>query len=752
MPNTNPLNLFPATTTPQSAHQKLQRLLSATFNRGPTSIQSTLATSLLDDRIEYISTLDLNRAASYTFGYQYNGVESVACELWELTLDAVLLKCTEHSVLALTKTISLVEHVLVNGSEGVCMDGALLHRVEVAVGPLRELNTALVEQGIVERILNYDNQRNDDNYTNNNNNNNKNGNDVILDTIQGLGEQLNNFSNRAAATMLKLRGGSIDKAHPVRTAANKLYTLVSNPNNLRQKRLQTSQTRSPNDPLVPIGSANKVGFITDEGRYELLQRQMKREEREHRDKQLREEQKLKQTRSNLLGPASTDAFGGGYYTGATNNNGGKSQVVGAAHSLEDMIKSAKFELEQHKNRRAEQIASLQKGYSDNPTKKMAQKLKELDDVTRDDPKFIEKERGLQQALEYLEELQREQLLGSDEGVGDLLGGGDDLLLSGNNDNTTMNGVIMKNGTMSSSQAFGSGNDDLLGLQSSVTTSVSAPSNDVFGAFSTSGTTTTTADLLGFDDFSSPPQVQQQQQPQLSISQPFQESDSTISNPISMMGNSSVLPSPDNLEMRPSLVTGMRGPTSTDNSNTDSDDLWKGWHATTSSTNAPMAPSEDISSFGAMGGIPGSSIQQPQVEDDDEDAKLEKERKMNMAAGLFAGVIPDGTSSKRMPMNTTTAPIHDPFESMLSPPIDAPPLPPPPLPTPPEAPPPPPPSMPPPPPPPNEAPPPPPPTDNNASVEQMQEIIRQQQEQMNQMMQMMQQMGMQGGAPPNGNMY
>eukprot|EP00574_Skeletonema_japonicum_P002795 CAMPEP_0201714252 /NCGR_PEP_ID=MMETSP0593-20130828/816_1 /ASSEMBLY_ACC=CAM_ASM_000672 /TAXON_ID=267983 /ORGANISM="Skeletonema japonicum, Strain CCMP2506" /LENGTH=759 /DNA_ID=CAMNT_0048203517 /DNA_START=229 /DNA_END=2505 /DNA_ORIENTATION=- len=759
MLNNNPLNLFPTTLTPQAIHLKLTKLLYNTLNRGPTQIQTTIASSLFNDQMEYMSTLDMNRAASFTFGYQniidtttgFNGGgggESVANEIWELVLDAVLCRPSEHSILCLTKTISLVEHVLIHGAERVCCDGQLLSRIEMVVGPLRELNTALVEQKLIEQILNTNNNS-DDNHSNNPNGGGR-GNemDVVL-TPNGIGEQLTNFSTRAAATMIKLRGGSIDKGHPVRMSAEKLYVLVSNPNKLQQVRLEKAAASTTS--LVPIGSANKAGFITDEGRYRLLQQKMARDEKDQRDAQRKEELKLRQTRSNLIGPASTDGFGGGYISG-TSGGGGGSVVVGAAHSLEDMIKSAKFELEQHKNKRAEKIASIRKGYSDNPME-VARKLRELDlkdDVTKD-PKFLEKERGLKEALEYLEELQRDQeqqekekKVVDDTNVGDLLGGGAGDIFGGNN--MGVNGA-----TTNYRQAFGGDSEDLLGFQTNVAPTPApvlpvSSKTDVFGAVSSSGGT---ADLLGFDAFAGPsqqrPQQSQQQHHQFSQTQPNQNNSANMSNSSSMMGNGSFLPSPEKLEMRPSLVTGIRGPTPTaEHSNTDSDDLWKGWHAT-SSTNESVVPAvsttytDDISSFGAMGGTPGSSIQQLE---EDEDAKLEKERKMNMAAGLFAGVFPDNNTSSNAPMNSiSSGTISDPFESMLpTPPMEAPP--PPPI----EAPPPLPPNVPPPPPP-NEPPPPPQPNNNgDASVEQMQEIIRQQQQQMNQMMQMMQQMGMQGGAP------
>jgi len=184
--------------------------------------------------------------------------------------------------------------------------------------------------------------------------------------------------------------------------------------------------------------------------------------------------------------------------------------------------------------------------------------------------------------------------------------------------------------------------------------------------------------------------------------------------------------------------------------------------------------DDVSSMGAMGGVQGTPIgslskSSLQQKADEEEAQAEKSRKMQIAAGLFAGVpshpqqapIMQQNSSNISPMDdlipvsqasSTTNNIsvfdnahndvptsgtfgmamggsssHDNNNTSIPiPPPMAPP--PPPQPT----------AM-------------APPTnnnnllDNNPSVEQMQEMIRQQQEQMNQMMQMMASMQ----APNNG---
>jgi hypothetical protein len=480
---------------------------------------------------------------------------------------------------------------------------------------------------------------------------------------------------------------------------------------------------------------------------------MEREEKDLQAKQWKEEQEMKQTRSNLVGPSATDGFGGGYIASNASGGGNSRQVVGAAHSLEDMIKSAKYELEKHKNKRQEQISSLKSGYSDNPNE-VARKIYELEqnDVTND-PKFIEKEKALRDALEYLEELQREQQEQQQQ-EGDLLGGGD---LFGNNHHDSTN-----------HNSSGGDTDDLLGFQSSSNNAVSQPL-DVFGGGGLEPSSTAgTADLLGFDGFSSgtshqqqptqPPQQfqhhqQQHQQQHHQLSQPQH-----YQNTVNSVGSNNFMPSRAErpMEMRPSLVTGgVRGSsTATGGKSNTEDDIWKGWHATSNDRNTVPASNgtEDISTMGAMGGIPGSSFQ---TEQDDEEIRLERERKMNMAAGLFAGVIPEDNANAKTiagegnQMNNafSAAPASDPDPfgfALPPPPMDAPP-PPPPMDAPP------PPNEMPPPPPPNEAPPPP-PSNDDQSVEKMQEIIRQQQEQMNQMMAMMQKMGMQGGsANTNGGM-
>ena len=772
----NALNLFPTTQTPQQTQTKLRNIVyHATLNaRGPTEIQSTLAYSLYDDSMEYLNTLEMNRAASYTFGYHnsygQNGTtanelgggthgESIASEMWELALDWTLSQYTQHSVLAITKTISLIQHVLLHGSEACVMNGELLYKIEMAVEPLRNLNTALAEAQMVDHILNNEGRATGEN-------------DIVLST-DGIGHQLAQLGTKATATMLKLKGGSVDKGYPVRTAASKLYGIVSVPINLRQMRMQQQQ-QQPAGSLVPIGSTNQVGYITDEGRYRLLQQKMAAEEKALKQKQWQEQQRLKQTKSNLAGASATDSFGGGYASSNNGSNGGK-VVVGAAHSLEDMIKTAKYELEQHKSKQQQKISSLKKGYSDDPMTR-ARQLEELQrSNVGDDPDFSKKEKALQDALEYLEEMQQlEQEKVSDLLEGDLLG------------NTNASGVMANNYSAS---------DDLLGFSTS-TTAAATSQIDVFGVSapmaSNVGAGGGSADLLGFNGLTSGgvncnvvSRDAFSPQPMPVNSMNNLPSSNGMMNavhhhtPATMNGGGSMANNP-NLDFRPSLVTGMRGETG-NNANNSADmpgSSFRQLPTTNITPNFSDIPHNDVSTMSAMGGVQGTLIMNPLQQEMDEEAEAENSRKMQMAAGIFAGVVPASQQQKPIMQSGNSSNISalDELISVSEPPSAPPPTaafdtpndttplasmptnntfgmgpmggssnqtastpPAPPIMAPP--------------PPPTEAPPPPPPPPpqvgdsllgNNPTVEQMQEMIRQQQAQMNQMMQMMAQM-----QPPNG---
>ena len=622
----NALNLFPVVQTPQQAQVKLQRLTYSATNRGPTEIQRTLSLSLYDDGVQYMNTLDMNRAASYTFGYRssygQNGTtvnslgggthgESVADEMWSLLVDLTLSKYTQHSPLALTKAINLIQHVLLHGSEACVMNGELLYKIEMAVEPLRNLNTALVEQQMLEQILNSEGIAGRDN-------------DIVL-SPEGIGHQLSQLGTRATATMLKLRGGSVDKGYPVRTSASKLYGIISNPNNLRQLRMQ----QQPGDSLVPIGRLNQVGYITDEGRYRVLQEKMAVEERTLKQKQLLEQQRMNQTRSNLAGTSATDSFGGGYTSNAC-GSGGK-LVVGAAHSLADMIESAKYELEQNKTKHNQKVSSLKKGYSDDPSAR-AQQLQELErNRFESDPEFIRKEKALQDALEYLEEMQRLE----HEKVGDLLEG--DLL--GNN----------KDGMQSGRPIFGNSDDgaDLLGFDSNADSRV-----DVFGkgppSFAVTGNlgAGVSDDLLGIGGLPSGysndinPGLPYSMQPTSTNSGYIVGKSTNFEKNVNKTHSGGTANS-GTLNMRSSLVTGIIG--GAINESNVSGVLAS--HHIPSPTPTFNRMENDVF---AIRGVHGSMR--------DEESEAERSRKMHLAEGLFAGVVPavSATAQQKKPIMHSTS--------------------------------------------------------------------------------------------------
>jgi hypothetical protein len=120
----------------------------------------------------------------------------------------------------------------------------------------------------------------------------------------------------------RVKGGGVDKGFPVREAATDLHSLLSSKDQIQLIR----HTRADPNSLVPIGD-DRVAFATDEVRHYILKRRL-------------EEQKLMHTKSNLA--KERGGFGSGL-----NTKDGKA-VVGAAHSLEEMMARAERE-ERKKN-------------------------------------------------------------------------------------------------------------------------------------------------------------------------------------------------------------------------------------------------------------------------------------------------------------------------------------------------------------------------------------------------------------------
>lgn len=115
----------------------------------------------------------------------------------------------------------------------------------------------------------------------------------------------------------RIKGGGVDKGFPVRQAAEELNTLLQSREHIQMMR----HTKADPNSLVPVGD-DKIAFASDEVRHYLLKKRL-------------DEQRLMHTKSNLK--KERGGFGGGYQA-----KDGK-QVVGAAHSIEEMLARANRE-------------------------------------------------------------------------------------------------------------------------------------------------------------------------------------------------------------------------------------------------------------------------------------------------------------------------------------------------------------------------------------------------------------------------
>eukprot|EP00592_Proboscia_alata_P030031 CAMPEP_0194445672 /NCGR_PEP_ID=MMETSP0176-20130528/127997_1 /TAXON_ID=216777 /ORGANISM="Proboscia alata, Strain PI-D3" /LENGTH=803 /DNA_ID=CAMNT_0039272273 /DNA_START=180 /DNA_END=2591 /DNA_ORIENTATION=+ len=132
----------------------------------------------------------------------------------------------------------------------------------------------------------------------------------LLEELRTFNTALLNAKNQSFFHNLK--GGSVDVGGPVRIAATEVHDLLSDTTGaLSLKRMSCADPNS----LVPIGCTQDVVFRAIESNIAT-----KRNVRLN-------------TKSNLK--KSNDGFGSGY-----NPNSGKQSVVGAAHSLEEMLKTA----------------------------------------------------------------------------------------------------------------------------------------------------------------------------------------------------------------------------------------------------------------------------------------------------------------------------------------------------------------------------------------------------------------------------
>lgn len=182
-------------------------------NSGPTPAQKQLGEVLFNDSLHVLSSFELNRVASLTYG------DDVCEEIFEM-LEQVQARPMDQSPLTVQKSLVITKHVLVYGSEK-CVNSAM--GLQRGVEALLEFNTVLWGQ-----------------------------------KLQG-----------AAAVMYRLKGGGVDKGFQVREAAKEVWPLMTDVSKLRNVR---NSSADPNS-LVPVGN-NKVAFLSDDVRHYLLKKRI----------------------------------------------------------------------------------------------------------------------------------------------------------------------------------------------------------------------------------------------------------------------------------------------------------------------------------------------------------------------------------------------------------------------------------------------------------------------------------------------
>mmetsp|Transcript_26935 Transcript_26935/g.74033 ORF Transcript_26935/g.74033 Transcript_26935/m.74033 type:complete len:578 (-) Transcript_26935:166-1899(-) len=226
-----------------------------------TPAEKQIRPLLFDEGIQVLSNFELNQIASLTYN-------DLSCDgMFEL-IETICRTPLDHTPLTIQKSLIVTKHIVIYGSE-ITVNHA--YGIQDFIKPLQEFNTVLVRRK--------------------------------------QGGPMSFLQN--------LQGGGVDKGGPVRDAAEQVIKLLSNINELRRIRVASASQ----DSLVPVGD-NKVGFVTDEVRFQVLKRRIDEENR------IRIQSNLKK---------SEGGFGGGYASKDGKN------VVGAAHGIDEMIKMANLQ-------------------------------------------------------------------------------------------------------------------------------------------------------------------------------------------------------------------------------------------------------------------------------------------------------------------------------------------------------------------------------------------------------------------------
>jgi hypothetical protein len=232
----------------------LNRSRTLLARRFGSEIQNLLAQMLFNDDVNVLTTFDMNRIVSYTFG------ETICGEIFDV-LEYALRNPLEFTVLSLHKTLVLMHHLAIYASQKAANNIWIL---KPHVQPLLEYNT-------------------------------------VLWAIQEPKSML--------ARLQRIKGGSVDRGRPVRESTKVLHDLLSD---VHMFKLVRESSADPNS-LVPVGHHE---FVSDDIRKATLEEQIKNKHQV-------------QIKSSLH-DGGIGGFGSGTRT-----------VVGAAHSMEEMLKMAK---------------------------------------------------------------------------------------------------------------------------------------------------------------------------------------------------------------------------------------------------------------------------------------------------------------------------------------------------------------------------------------------------------------------------
>lgn len=104
--------------------------------KGPTPTQKALGDILNNDAVHVLSSFELNRIASLTYG------DDVCEEIFEM-LEEIQRNPMDHSLLTLQKSLVVTRHVMIYGSEKTVNSALALQR---GVQALLEYNTVLMAQ------------------------------------------------------------------------------------------------------------------------------------------------------------------------------------------------------------------------------------------------------------------------------------------------------------------------------------------------------------------------------------------------------------------------------------------------------------------------------------------------------------------------------------------------------------------------------------------------------------------------------